>query len=114
VTTAIHLVPDWIEITTPFLDRHNDYLQVYVKKENSRYTLTDDGYIIDDLEQCGCHVDPFKRQEILKRILNGFNVQQDNNALITYATDENFAVRKHSLIQAMLAVMIFFTGHHQR
>jgi hypothetical protein len=101
---SIHRIDDWVEITTPFLDRHNDFLQIYVKQENDRYILTDDGYIIDDLEQCGCNLDTLKRQEVLKLILGGFNVKQDNNALVTYATEENFSVRKHGLIQAMLAV----------
>ncbi len=36
----------WVEITTPYLDRHNDCLQIYAKKENDSYLLTDDGYII--------------------------------------------------------------------
>lgn len=30
------------EITTPFLDRHNDHLQFYVKKTNEGFILTDD------------------------------------------------------------------------
>lgn len=37
--TALRQVKDWIEITTPYLDRHNDYLQIYVKRENSGYIL---------------------------------------------------------------------------
>jgi hypothetical protein len=28
-------VNDYCEITTPFLDRHNDSLQIYLKKEGS-------------------------------------------------------------------------------
>jgi hypothetical protein len=27
--TTLRQVADWIEITTPYLDRHNDYLQIY-------------------------------------------------------------------------------------
>ena len=35
-----------IEITTPFLDRHNDWIQIFVEQlENGRLYLTDDGYI---------------------------------------------------------------------
>ena len=30
---------DWTEITTPFLDRHNDCLQIYVKPDNSNVHL---------------------------------------------------------------------------
>jgi hypothetical protein len=101
--TSIRQINGWLEITTPFVDRHNDYLQIYAKQENDRYLLMDDGYIIEDLKQSGCNLDSIRRQEILKMILSGFNAQLDNDALVTYASIENFSVRKHSLIQAMLA-----------
>jgi hypothetical protein len=26
---------DWVEITTPHLDRHNDYLQIYARRHPS-------------------------------------------------------------------------------
>jgi len=45
---------DWVEITTPYLDRHNDCLQIYAKKTDNGYLLTDDGYIISDLDNSGC------------------------------------------------------------
>ena len=41
------------EITTPFLDRHNDRLQIYVERGEHGLRLTDDGYIITDLEMSG-------------------------------------------------------------
>ena len=52
--TSLREVGDWIEITTPYLDRHNDYLQIYAKRVNGGFILTDDGYILEDLEQSGC------------------------------------------------------------
>jgi len=27
--TQLRQIDDWVEITTPYLDRHNDYLQIY-------------------------------------------------------------------------------------
>src|SRR2546429_4820113 len=60
--TALRQVDDWIEITTPYLDRHNDYVQIYAKKSNGSYILTDDGYTIDDLETSGCKLQSPKRQ----------------------------------------------------
>jgi hypothetical protein len=102
--TSLRGVDDWVEITTPYLDRHNDYLQIYVKKEDGEYLLTDDGYVIQDLKLAGCDLESDKRQALLKQTLNGFNIQRDGEALITYASNENFPVRKHSLLQAMLAV----------
>ena len=41
--TVLRQIKDWVEITTPYLDRHNDYLQIYVKRDNSGFILTADG-----------------------------------------------------------------------
>lgn len=106
--TTLRQVKDWIEITTPYLDRHNDYLQIYAKRQNGSYLLTDDGYVLDDLQQSGCRLDSAKRQALLKMTLNGFGVQLKQGALEVHASADNFALRKHNLIQAMLAVNDLF------
>ena len=99
---------DWIEVTTPHLDRHNDHLQFYIRKDGNGYLLTDDGYIISDLISSGCPLDSPKRQELLKTTLAGFGVQVDGDQLLLHATPENFSLKKHNLIQAMLAVNDLF------
>lgn len=101
-------VADGVEITTPYLDRHNDYLQIYAKREGDSFVLTDDGYIIGDLEMSGCRLESPKRQALLKMTLNGFGVQLRDSALQVKASAENFSLRKHNLIQAMLAVNDLF------
>ena len=40
--TMLRQVKDWIEITTPYLDRHNDYIQIYARKEDGEFLLTDE------------------------------------------------------------------------
>jgi len=107
-TTLRQIDKRWVEITTPYLDRHNDYLQIYAKQDNNKFLLTDDGYIIEDLLQNGCKLDSKKRKALLRMTLNGFGVQLDSNALITHATTKTFALQKHNLIQAMLAVNDLF------
>jgi len=102
--TVLRKLDNWVEITTPYLDRHNDYLQIYAKRENGGYLLTDDGYTVGDLEQGGCKLQSPKRQNMLHMTLNGFGVQINNNALQIHASPENFALKKHNLVQAMLAV----------
>lgn len=106
--TMLRQIDKWVEITTPYLDRHNDYLQIYAKQENGRYLLSDDGYIIQDLIQSGCKLDSKKRKDLLQITLNGFGVQLKDNALTVCATPSNFALQKHNLIQAMLAVNDLF------
>jgi hypothetical protein len=106
--TSLRQIDNWVEITTPYLDRHNDFLQFYAKKSNGGFLLTDDGHTIDDLEQSGCKLQSPKRQDLLKMTLNGFGVQLHGNALEVHASGDNFALRKHNLVQAMLAVNDMF------
>jgi hypothetical protein len=81
---------------------------MYAKRQNSGYVLTDDGYVLQDLEQSGCALDSAKRQALLKMTLNGFGVQLNNGALEVHASRDNFALRKHNLVQAMLALNDLF------
>jgi len=64
-------IGDVCELTTPFVDRHNDYLQIYVKATHSGMLLTDDGYAIRDLEMSGLEFNTDRRKNELKSILNG-------------------------------------------
>ena len=107
-TTLREVNGEWVEITTPYLDRHNDALQIYARSENGGYVLTDDSHTIHDLEASGCNLHTEKRQDLLKMTLNGFGVKLQNEALEVHTTAENFPLRKHSLIQAMLAVNDLF------
>ncbi len=106
--TSLREIGGWMEITTPYLDRHNDCLQIYAKRSSGGFVLTDDGYIVDDLEQSGCKIDSGKRRDLLKMTLNGFGVQMIDKALEIRTSSDNFALRKHNLIQAMLAVSDLF------
>lgn len=101
----------WTEITTPFLDRHNDHIQILVRHRDGGIELTDDGETIRDLEMSGCSMDSAKRQTLLRTTLNGFGVSVENNVLRSRATSQNFAFKKHNLIQAIIAVNdIFFVS----
>ena len=106
--TALRKIDQWVEITTPYLDRHNDYVQIYASEANGGYLLTDDGHTIDDLEQSGCKLESRKRQDLLKMTLDGFGVKQNGKALQVHASTENFPPRKHNLVQAILAVNDMF------
>jgi len=108
-TAVKQIDAEWVEITTPFLDRHNDYLQIYAKRQNGTYILTDDGYIVDDLEQSGCKLDTSKRQSILRMTLNNLGVQFKEGRLEVQASPQDFGRRKHDLVQAMLAVNDMFS-----
>ena len=107
-TTLREVNGSWVEITTPYLDRHNDALQLYARRDNGGFVLSDDSYAIHDLETSGCSLTTDKRKELLQMTLNGFGVKLNNEAIEIHATPENFPLRKHNLIQAMLAVNDLF------
>ena len=96
-------------VSTPFLDRHNDHLDIYLIKSNGAIKLTDNGYTIADLKMSGFEVNTPKRESILKTALNGFGVKMNgNDELYVEATLNNIGQKKHYLLQAILAVNDMF------
>jgi Domain of unknown function DUF1828/Domain of unknown function DUF1829 len=102
------------ELTTPFLDRHNDHLQVYASRNNGNILLSDDGYILSDLRTSGLEVDTPKRKTVLDSVLNGFGIRSDNGRLLVEASPANLGQRLHSLVQAMLAINDMFVMAQSR
>lgn len=102
------------EITTPFLDRHNDHIQIFVVPTENGMRITDDSYILSDLRATGCHVDTPNRKSILETILKGFGVHEENGEIFVDASPQNFPQKKHAIIQAMLAVNDMFMTAKQR
>lgn len=100
------------EISTPFLDRHNDHVQIYASADNSRIRLTDDGFTIADLEHSGVELGRGRRQDLLERTLRGFGVQRsERGELFVTADRRDLGRKKHLLIQAILAVGdLFYTA----
>ena len=96
------------ELTTPFLDRHNDHIQIYAIKRNGKIVLSDDGYILSDLRTSGLELNTPKRKAIFETALRGFGVQLDGRQLQVEASPRNLGQRVHSLVQAMLALNDMF------
>lgn len=106
--TALRSIDEWVEITAPYLDRHNDLIQIYAKRTDVGYLLTDDGHTIQDLELGGTRLNSPKRRDLLRLAVNGFGIQLEDDRLEVRATAETFAQKKHNLIQAMLSVNDMF------
>jgi hypothetical protein len=99
---------DACELTTPFLDRHNDHLQVYAQRHGNEITLSDDGYVLADLRASGLEFSTEKRRQLLQATLNGFGVRVDHGQLTIEASERTVGQRLHALVQAMLAVNDMF------
>ncbi len=95
-----------IELTTPFLDSHNDALQIYIQDNGSGdLRLSDGGYILSDLEMSGVTLSTKNRDRIMREMISSFGVLlSDQNDLYIFASPDNFAQKKHCLVQAMLAM----------
>lgn len=106
--TSCRDINGWTEITTPYLDRHNDCIQIYVREDQGGFELTDDGETILDLQQSGCDLDTPRRKSLLNTTLNGFGVHLENGAITVRAKHDSFPLKKHCLVQAMLAVNDLF------
>ena len=85
--TSFRSIDDWVEITTPFLDIHNDHIQIYVQETKDGYLLTDDGYTISDLEISGCVLNTPKRKALLEVNINGFGVNLNGKAIEVFADE---------------------------
>jgi len=102
---------EYVELTTPYLDRFNDYLQIYAKQNSDdTITLTDDGYIIGSLISSGMTFNKSpKRKKMLDRIAANYNVSIVGEEITTVAARHNFPQKKHMMVQAMLAIDDLFT-----
>ena len=102
---SVNKIGEYLEITSPFLDRYNDYLQVYARLEaDDEIILTDDAYIINNLQMSGVDINSNKRKQVLESFLNKYNVKLEEDALVTKSGIEDFPQKILFLMQAMLNI----------
>lgn len=99
-------IGEYYEITTPYFDRFDDYLQIYVKQlDDDKIFLTDDGYIIGNLIACGMQFrNGSSKRSILERTIKNYGLCLDGEAITTTADFKNFPQKKHMMVQAMLLI----------
>lgn len=103
--TAVQM-GEYYELTTPYMDRYNDHLQIYVRQDQSgNYFLTDDGYIINNLKSSGVSITrSAKRKDMLNRIARNFGVTINGDCLEIQATKSSYPQKKHMLLQTMMTI----------
>lgn len=94
---------EYYEITSPFLDMNNDYLQLYAKANDDKIWFSDDGYLLNELISTGFTLSKKKKEDI-QNAISQFGVQLDDKELIMEAPASQFPQKKHLFIQAMLRV----------
>ena len=96
-------IGEYYEITTPFLDSANDYLQIYVRQDDDNLLFTDDSATINNLKMCGFQFTATRKAH-LNRILSQYGVKLSGDELTIKATPRDFPQKKHLLLQCMLRV----------
>jgi hypothetical protein len=99
---------EWTEISLPYLDRHNDYLGIYVKKDGDNYILSDDSVTIDDLTLVGYSLDNEDDRAMIDSLLlnYGASLSADHNELTIQTNVEKFAENMYNLVQTMLTLSV--------
>lgn len=102
---SINKVNTNLELTCPFLDRYNDYLQIYIKHiDEKNFILSDDGYIIENLKMSGIDMSTNRRQEMLQKFIKKYAIELRNNELSLKTDYESFPQKSMLLMQAMLNI----------
>lgn len=91
-------------ITTHHLDHHNDYLQIYLIEEEKGYILTDDGWILFDIQHLPTYDENLKS---IERILQRLGIERNENEIYVKTNLENLAMAKDNLMQAINALNEF-------
>lgn len=103
--TICESIGEYTKVSTPFLDRHNDCIEFYIKlNPNGNIFFTDDGYVLDDLESYGFNFNSPRRKKLLNDILSSFHITLDDGCLTSTTTVNQFAITKHFYIQAIMAI----------
>lgn len=109
-TTEYKINDNVFRITTPLLDRNNDAIEVYLIKDENQLTITDDGYIVNDLVSSGLNFQKNTlRFKYLQNILANHGVSiGENKDLYIKATTKNYAMKMHLLTQCMSKISDLF------
>ncbi|SEN98879.1 protein of unknown function DUF1828 [Amphibacillus marinus] len=99
----------FIEITTPFLDMNHDFIQLFFTEDrNGNYRLTDDGYIVNELNMLGIEINKAKkRKEFFEVTLKVFGVQYDkkfNDLFVEFNDLSDYPSKQHNLLQCLIRI----------
>ena len=91
-------IGEYYEITTPYLDKANDYLQIYVKQDGNDIYFTDDSITMHNLKMSGIQLNT-NRKNYIKRILCQYGVRLNGDELVTKSSINNFAQKNICLFK---------------
>lgn len=98
----------WSALSFPFVDRHNDFLQVFVREDRDGYLITDEGRTIRDLKRIGCDLkSKTKRRSLAASILRGLGLDPallNSEEIATKAVNGEFPHKLNNILMSMMAI----------
>jgi len=105
----------WHAISTPFTGIFNDMIEIYIKIENEKILLSDDGNTTDNLDSIGVNLSrSSSRRKILDAILLNFGVKLEKGEIRCECNINDFPKRKHLFLQALIEINDMFMLSVQR
>ena len=99
-------IGNWAAITTLFLDRHNDNIQIYILPQGKdKYRLTDDGWTINDR---GFDFNTLEEKVLIENTLSICDAKLRGHAIEVMADGEALPHKVNSLLLAIFAVNAMF------
>ena len=94
---------DWTAISTPFTGIFNDGIEIYCRRNNGKWILSDGGETLNLLEESGVQINRSpKRKNFVDSIVKNYGVSENNGEFLVEANRENFSQKKHYFLQAIL------------
>lgn len=107
-STEKELEGGWKALTLPYLDRHNDHLQIFVGEAHGGLRITDEGRTLQDLKQVGCDLrGRSRRRALAEKILKSSGLGPeliDDGEIATTAVNGDFPRKLHGALMSMLAL----------
>ena len=109
VSGKIWLAPEGMgrfRVFTPFLFEDGDHLVIMLKKEGSRWVLSDEAHtymhLTYDIDERDLHRGT--RQKIISNALSTFRVEDRDGELVLDVSDERYGDALYSFVQALLKI----------
>ena len=99
--TTLKKYGGWTEMNFPLLDRHNDHIQILVKKQKNGFSLSDNGmtesdFSFDKLSK--------QRKDAIDIVLKDFALQRTDSDIKAYVSSKNFELGKHNFLRGLQAI----------
>lgn len=90
-------------LTLPFVDNNNDFVELYIIKEDFGYRIDDDGETLTNLNFSGVDINSNPIKEAIKIICFNYGIKQDMGIALYLWTSEEHLVQR--LIEFVIGIM---------